>query len=74
MNRKYKKMLTPDVLAKADLPPAGSSSTPRLLSVTCSGEGHKIGPDLTGSDRGNLHYIIENSGRSRGASSAPTIG
>ena len=25
------------------------------------GEGHKIGPDLTGSDRANLHYILENS-------------
>src|SRR5262249_46880379 len=25
------------------------------------GEGHSIGPDLTGSDRANLHYILENS-------------
>jgi putative heme-binding domain-containing protein len=25
------------------------------------GEGHKIGPDLTGSDRANLYYVLENS-------------
>jgi putative membrane-bound dehydrogenase-like protein len=60
--RKYKKMLTPQVLAKADL-----SHGRLVFSKTCQqchalfGEGHKIGPDLTGSNRFDLHYILENS-------------
>jgi putative membrane-bound dehydrogenase-like protein len=59
---KYKKMLTRDVLAKADLPKGRV-----VFNKTCAqchklfGEGHSIGPDLTGSDRANLHYILENS-------------
>lgn len=59
---RYKKMLTPDVLAKADLPKGRA-----LFNKTCAqchklfGEGHSIGPDLTGSDRANLHYVLENS-------------
>lgn len=58
---KMKKQLTPDVLAKANLPQG------RLLfSAVCGachtmyGEGGKIGPDLTGSGRANLDYLIEN--------------
>jgi putative heme-binding domain-containing protein len=59
---RYKKMLTPDVLAKADLPKGRA-----LFNKTCAqchklfGEGHSIGPELTGSDRANLHYVLENS-------------
>jgi putative membrane-bound dehydrogenase-like protein len=59
---KYKNLLTPDVLAKADL-----SQGRAIFNKTCAqchmlyGEGHKIGPDLTGSDRKNLHYVLENS-------------
>jgi putative heme-binding domain-containing protein len=59
---KYKKMLTPQVLAKANLPQGRV-----IFNKTCAqchklyGEGHSIGPDLTGSDRANLHYILENS-------------
>ena len=60
--RKYKKMLTPPVLARANL------SRGRLVfSKTCQqchtlfGEGAKIGPDLTGSNRADVHYILENS-------------
>ena len=59
---KYKKMLTPQVLAKAD-----RSHGRLIFSKTCQqchmlfGEGHKIGPDLTGSQRADLHYILENS-------------
>ena len=60
--RKYKKMLTRQVLAKADL-----AHGRLVFSKTCQqchvlfGEGHKIGPDLTGSNRFDLHYILENS-------------
>ena len=59
---KYKQMLTPEVLAKADL-----SQGRLLFSRTCMqchtlfGEGAKIGPDLTGSNRTDLHYLLENS-------------
>ena len=58
---KYKKMLPEKYLAKADL------SNGRLLyNRTCFachtffGEGGKIGPDITGSDRRNLDYILDN--------------
>lgn len=59
---KYKGMLTPAVLAKADL-----AHGRLIFSKTCAqchrlfGEGASIGPDLTGSDRANLHYVLENS-------------
>jgi len=57
----FKKKLTPQVLAKANL------SAGRLVySQTCMkchklfGEGGAIGPDLTGSNRANLDYVLEN--------------
>lgn len=56
-----KQMLSPEVLAKADLA-AGRA----LFEKTCSqchtlyGSGAKIGPDLTGSQRSNLDYLLEN--------------
>jgi len=59
---KYKRQLTAEVLAKADLP-----NGRLVFSRTCMqchtlfGEGAKIGPDLTGSNRADLHYILENS-------------
>lgn len=55
-----KARLTPEILAKADL------SQGRALFQVCSachvmyGEGGKIGPDLTGSGRANLDYLLEN--------------
>ena len=59
---KYKKMLTPSTLA------AASASRGRaVFDKTCAachvlyGEGGKIGPDLTGSNRANLDYILLNS-------------
>ena len=58
---KYKSSLTPDHLKKADL-----SNGRRLFSKTCSachllfGEGGRIGPDITGSNRANLDYLLEN--------------
>ncbi|TDU67194.1 putative membrane-bound dehydrogenase-like protein [Prosthecobacter fusiformis] len=55
-----KSRLTPDVLAKADL------SKGRAMYQICAachvmyGEGGKVGPDLTGSGRANLDYLLEN--------------
>ena len=56
----WKTKLTPAVLAKANL------SQGRALYATCAachtlyGEGGKTGPDLTGSGRANLDYLLEN--------------
>lgn len=58
---RYKGLLTPETLA------AGNPSHGRLVYArTCQkchrlyGEGGEIGPDLTGSNRANLDYILEN--------------
>ena len=58
---KYKGMLTPDTLKSAD------SARGRLLfSKTCSqchklyDAGGDVGPELTGSDRANLEYVLGN--------------
>jgi putative heme-binding domain-containing protein len=59
---KYKKMITPLALAAAD-----ASRGRAVFKKTCAachvlyGEGGKIGPDLTGSNRANLDYILLNS-------------
>ncbi len=59
---KYKKMLTPAALAKAD-----ASRGRIVFKKTCAschllyGDGGKVGPDLTGSNRANLDYILLNS-------------
>jgi putative heme-binding domain-containing protein len=58
---RYKAMLTPGYLSRADL---GNGRL--VFSKTCQqchtlyGEGGKIGPDLTGSNRANLDYILSN--------------
>ena len=58
---KYKAILTPDTLQKAD-PMKGRA----VFSKTCAtchklnGEGGAIGPELTGSQRNNLDYLLEN--------------
>ncbi len=58
---KFKKALTPEVLAKAD-----KSQGRMLFSALCAschrlyGEGNDIGPDLTGAGRDNLDYLLEN--------------
>ena len=59
--QEYKQRLTPDVLASADL-----SHGRQVFRKTCAschrlfGEGFDIGPDITGSNRANLDYILEN--------------
>ncbi len=56
-----KAKLTPEVLAKADL-----KNGRQLFSAICGachtlyGEGGKLGPDLTGSGRSNIDYLLEN--------------
>lgn len=58
---KTKARLTPDVLAKANLRQGRV-----LFTAVCGachmmcGQGGKIGPDLTGSGRANLDYLLEN--------------
>ncbi|KLU05271.1 putative transmembrane protein [Rhodopirellula islandica] len=54
-------MLTPETLAKAD-----TSAGRLLFNQSCAnchtlfGEGAKIAPDLTGAQRSNLNYLLEN--------------
>jgi putative heme-binding domain-containing protein len=58
---KYKAELKPDVLKKANL-----SNGRALYAKACAnchrlfGEGGDVGPDLTGSQRFNLDYVLEN--------------
>ena len=58
---KYKAMLTPEVLKTGD-PSAGRA----LFAKTCMqchqlyGEGGKVGPDLTGSNRADIDYVLVN--------------
>ncbi len=57
----YKKKLGGKVLASADL-----GNGRRLFNQTCYachrlfGEGNTVGPDITGSNRANLDYLLEN--------------
>lgn len=58
---KLRKQLTPAMLAKADLGQGRLFFT--AICGSCHqmyGEGGKIGPDLTGSGRANLDYLLEN--------------
>jgi putative heme-binding domain-containing protein len=56
-----KSQLTPEQLASADLPHGRA-----VFAKTCAtchrlfGEGDQVGPDITGSNRANLDYILEN--------------
>jgi putative heme-binding domain-containing protein len=58
---RYKALLTPDYLRGADL---GHGRA--VFARTCAschllfGEGGKVGPELTGSQRANLDYVLEN--------------
>lgn len=59
--QKWKAILTPEKLKKADLAKGkilfqGSCAACHQLN----GEGVYVGPDLTGSNRGNLDYLLEN--------------
>lgn len=56
-----KRQLTPDVLKQANV-----GNGRRLFDTTCAschtlfGHGGKVGPDITGSNRADLDYILEN--------------
>ncbi len=56
---KYKSLVAPDALAKADR--AHGRAVFTRTCATCHalfGEGAKIGPDLTGSQRANVEYLL----------------
>ena len=59
--KKYKALLKPDTLKQANL-----SHGRELFNKTCAachtlfGSGKNIGPDITGSNRANLDYLLEN--------------
>jgi putative membrane-bound dehydrogenase-like protein len=59
--KKYRDLLTPAALAKGDL-----AKGKALYMGTCGachkllGEGQNVGPDITGSNRGDLNYLLEN--------------
>ncbi|MBI1374705.1 MAG: c-type cytochrome [Phycisphaera sp.] len=61
LQEKFRKLLTPKAVASAD-----KSNGRAIFTRTCAvchtlyGEGGKIGPDLTGSNRNNLDYVLEN--------------
>lgn len=58
---KYRKTLTGDFLADADLIAGRQLFDKHCKSChTLYGEGGKIGPDITGGNRDNLDYILEN--------------
>jgi putative membrane-bound dehydrogenase-like protein len=58
---KWKQNLTPDALAKSDL--RQGHQTFQTVCAPCHqlhGEGGALGPDLTGGNRDNLDYLLEN--------------
>jgi putative heme-binding domain-containing protein len=58
---RYKAMLTPDSLRAAD--PARGRQVFQRTCQQCHklyGEGGEVGPELTGSDRANLDYVLQN--------------
>jgi len=58
---RYKQLLTPPALQAAD-PSAGRRVFQQACAVchTLFGEGARIGPELTGADRRNLDYLLDN--------------
>ena len=59
--KKFRTLLAPAILAKAD-----KAKGKILFSAVCGschqlfGEGQKVGPELTGSNRANLDYLLDN--------------
>src|SRR5205085_693656 len=58
---KYKAALSPDTLKRANLANGRALFTKHCAAChKLYGEGGDIGPELTGSQRGNLDYVLEN--------------
>ncbi len=59
--KKFRELLTPAAVAKGDL-----AKGKMLFTMTCGqchklfGEGQNVGPDITGSNRADLNYLLEN--------------
>ena len=59
--KKFRELLTPAALAKGEL-----AKGKMLFTMTCGqchklfGEGQNVGPDITGSNRADLNYLLEN--------------
>ncbi len=59
--KRYQNQLLPDILAKADLTRGKAHFTQRCAAChVLHGQGGKIGPDLTGANRSNVYYLLEN--------------
>lgn len=59
--REWQNQLTDDVLAKANLEAGHALYRAACLAChTLKGEGGNIGPDLTGANRSDLYYLLEN--------------
>ena len=58
---RYRTLLTPEFLAKADLGNGRALFTQTCFAChTLFGEGNAIGPDITGGNRQNLEFLLEN--------------
>lgn len=59
--KKYRELLTPAAVAKGDI-----AKGKMLFTMTCGqchklfGQGQNVGPDITGSNRADLNYLLEN--------------
>ncbi|MEM7014930.1 MAG: c-type cytochrome, partial [Verrucomicrobiota bacterium] len=59
--KSYQDQLLPDILAKANLSKGKELYTQRCFAChVLHGEGGKIGPELTGANRGDVYYLLEN--------------
>src|SRR5262249_35594961 len=61
MMKKYRELLTPEYLKRADVSRGRAVFQKNCASChTLFDEGGKVGPELTGSQRANLDYVLEN--------------
>jgi putative heme-binding domain-containing protein len=61
LTKKYRNLLTPDSIKTADAAKGKALFTKNCASChKLFGEGGDVGPDLTGSQRANLEYLLEN--------------
>ncbi|MCB1231847.1 MAG: c-type cytochrome, partial [Verrucomicrobiae bacterium] len=59
--KQFQDQLLPDVLAKADVENGHTKFQQLCMAChTLHGEGGQVGPDLTGANRGEVYYLLEN--------------